>query len=73
MAEDKQSKEGTGGCEAEAEPHETASLLRCTLSAVMKSLSEKCLLHKYLLCSNSAEYPNFSCPHQRPVRAEHIF
>jgi hypothetical protein len=37
------------------EPHGTATLLRCTLSVVVKSLSEKCLLHKYLLCSILAE------------------
>jgi hypothetical protein len=30
-------------------------LLRCTLSAAVKPLSEKCLLHKYLLHSILAE------------------
>jgi hypothetical protein len=47
--------EGTGGCgsdcAAESEPHGTATLLRCTLSAVVKSLSKEYLLHKYLLRS----------------------
>jgi hypothetical protein len=46
--------EGTRGCgsdcEAESEPHGTATLLRSTLSAVVKSLSKK-----YLLCSILAE------------------
>jgi hypothetical protein len=50
---------GTGGCgddhEAKSEPHGTATLLRCTLSAVVEALSEKCLLHKYSLCSILAE------------------
>jgi hypothetical protein len=59
------------------EPHGTATLLRCTLSAVVKSLSEKCVLHKYLLHSiaaesNSAGYPNFSFPYHSPVKEEHI-
>jgi hypothetical protein len=36
-------------CEAESKPCGNATLLRCPLSAVVKSLSEKCLLHKYLL------------------------
>jgi hypothetical protein len=40
-----------GVTEAESKPQGTATLLRCTLSVVVKSLSEKCLLHKYLLCS----------------------
>jgi hypothetical protein len=44
-----------GMTEAESKPHGTATLLRCTLSAVVKSLSEKCLLHKYLLHSILAE------------------
>jgi hypothetical protein len=35
---------------AETEPYGTATMLRCTLSAVVKSLSKKCLPHKYLLC-----------------------
>jgi hypothetical protein len=33
---------------AESEPHGTATLLRCTLSSVVKSLSVKCMLHIYL-------------------------
>jgi hypothetical protein len=44
-----------GDCEAESKTHGTATLLRGTLSAVVKSLSEKCLLHKYLLRSILAE------------------
>jgi hypothetical protein len=44
--------EGPSGCgsncAAEAEPHGTANLLRRTLSAVVKSLSKKCMLHKNL-------------------------
>jgi hypothetical protein len=40
-----------GDCEAESRPEGTAALLRCILSAVVKSLSDKCLLHKYLLRS----------------------
>jgi hypothetical protein len=44
-------QEVVGMTEAEFEPHATATLLRCTLSAVVKSLSEKCLLHKYLLAA----------------------
>jgi hypothetical protein len=35
--------------------HGTANLLRCTLSVVVKSLSEKCLLHNNLLRSILAE------------------
>jgi hypothetical protein len=42
------------GCEAESEQHGTANLFRCTLS-VVKSLSEKCLLHKYFLYNILAE------------------
>jgi hypothetical protein len=42
-------------CEANPKSHGTAILFRCTLSAVVKSLSEKCLLHKHLLCSIPAE------------------
>jgi hypothetical protein len=44
-----------GVTEAKSKPHGTATLLRYALSAVVKSLSEKCLLHKYLLCSILAE------------------
>jgi hypothetical protein len=61
--------EGTGGCgqcscEAESQSHGTATLIRCILSAVVKSLSKKCLLHRYLLCSILTESlmldnPNF--------------
>jgi hypothetical protein len=52
------------------EPHGIATLLRCTLSAVVKSLSEKCVLHKYLLCSILAEsvvqdIPAFPAPTRR--------
>jgi hypothetical protein len=54
MTKDEGSKEGTGDygsdCEAESEPHGTATLLRYILSAAVKLLSEKCLLHKYSLC-----------------------
>jgi hypothetical protein len=39
----------------ESKVHGTATLLRCTLSAVVKSPSEKRLLHKYLSCSFLAE------------------
>jgi hypothetical protein len=58
------SKEGvcherTGDCgnerEVNFEPRGTATLWRCKLSAVVKSLPEKCLLHKYLLCSTIGE------------------
>jgi hypothetical protein len=42
-------------CEAESKPHGTATLLRCTLSAVEKSLLQKYLLHKYLLRSMLSE------------------
>jgi hypothetical protein len=35
-------------CAAESQAHGTVTLLRCTLSAVVKSPSEKCMLHKYL-------------------------
>lgn len=61
ITEGKGSKEGEGtgdcghDCEAESESHGTANLFRCTLSDVVKSLSRKCLLHKYLLCSLLAE------------------
>jgi hypothetical protein len=52
-------KEGTGGCgsdcEAESEPHGTATMFRCNLSAVVKLLSKKYLLNKYLMCSSLAE------------------
>jgi hypothetical protein len=34
-------------CEAESEQHGTANRFRCTISVVVKSLSEKCLLHEY--------------------------
>jgi hypothetical protein len=44
-----------GDYEAETKPHGTATLLRCMLSGVVNSLSEKCLLHKYLLHSILAE------------------
>jgi hypothetical protein len=48
--------EGYGrDCAAEFVPHGTANLLRHTLSAVVKSLSEKYLLHKNLLYSILAE------------------
>jgi hypothetical protein len=40
-----------GVTEAESKPHGAATLLRCTLSDVVKSLSEKCLLQKYFLHS----------------------
>jgi hypothetical protein len=46
---------GRSDCEAESEPHETTTLMKCILSAVVKTFSEKCLLHKYLLCSILAE------------------
>jgi hypothetical protein len=73
ITEGKRSKEGVcndgmrgcgSACEAESEPHGTATLLRCTVSAVEKSLPEKCLLHKYLLCKTVEEsivqdIPNF--------------
>jgi hypothetical protein len=40
--------EGCGTeCEVESETLGTASLFRCIFSAVVKSLSQKCLLHKY--------------------------
>jgi hypothetical protein len=46
---------GTGGCvddhEAESGPCGTAALLRSPLSVVVKLLSEKCLLRKYLMHS----------------------
>jgi hypothetical protein len=42
-------------CEAESEQHGTANLFRCTLSVVVKSLSEKCLLHKHSLYNILAE------------------
>jgi hypothetical protein len=46
------SKEGVSGgcgsdCRAESEPHGTAYLLRCTLSAVMKSLRNDCCTKIY--------------------------
>jgi hypothetical protein len=41
--------------EAESEQHGTANVFRCTLSVVVKSLSEKCLLHKYFLYNVLAE------------------
>jgi hypothetical protein len=45
--------EGTGGygakLEAESEPHGTTTLFRFILSAAVKSLSNKCLLNKYIL------------------------
>jgi hypothetical protein len=51
--------EGSGGCgsdcAAESELHVTATLLRCTISTVVKSLFEKCLLHNNLLRSILAE------------------
>jgi hypothetical protein len=44
---------GTGGCgdecEAESEPFGTVTLLRCPLSAVVKSLSEKCCTNIYCI------------------------
>jgi hypothetical protein len=47
--------EQTGGREAEREAesgaHGIATLFRCILSDVVKSLSIKCLLHKSLYCS----------------------
>jgi hypothetical protein len=64
ITEGKESKEGlynegTGGCgsdcEAKSEPRATGPLYKCTLSALVKSLSENCLLHKYLLYSILAE------------------
>jgi hypothetical protein len=33
------------------EPHGSVTVLRCTLSAVVKSPTEKYLLHIYVLCS----------------------
>jgi hypothetical protein len=58
--EGKGSKEWVSGsygsdCTLESERHGTANLLRCTLSVVVKSLSEKCLLHNNLLHSILAE------------------
>jgi hypothetical protein len=42
-------------CEAESEAYGIATLFRRILSDVVKSLSKKCLLHKYLWCSALAE------------------
>jgi hypothetical protein len=59
MTADKVSKEGPTVCgsdyEAETEPHGTATLFRCTLSDVLKSLSKKWFLKKYLLYTILAE------------------
>jgi hypothetical protein len=84
ITEVKGSKDGvcnerTGGCgsdcEAEYEPHGTATQLGCALSAVMKSLSKKCLLQKEIIVQHSsriscAGYSNFASPKHSPVRVE---
>jgi hypothetical protein len=38
-------------CEGEAEPHGTGVLFWYIVLAAVKSVYEKCLLHKYLVCS----------------------
>jgi hypothetical protein len=57
-------QEVVGVTEAEYGPHGTITVLRCALSAVVKSLSKKFMLQKYLLYSilaeSSAKYSNFS-------------
>jgi hypothetical protein len=72
---------GTGGCgddqEAESETCGTATLLRCLLSVVVKSLSEKCLPYKYLLHSILAEsivqdILTFPAHTKSPVKVQHI-
>jgi hypothetical protein len=72
MTKDVGSKEGIGGCggdcEAESEPHGTATLLRHCSEIIIRDISAA-QIHTVQNSSriSTAGYPNFSCPYQSPA------